>query len=317
MFAIYDRDRNGSLDRDELREFMTELNGGIPVGDDAVDFVLLRVSEAKVDDTGASVRSVVFDDTSSYGIGFQAEGASSGEVVVAALRPNSKAAEAGIPIQASLIAFEAADGARQTVGQRERGLTHAQTVEQLRVAQAPVKLTFRFSSASGETATSLATPAGSTLEQCRVTVQELKPAIALWRFLQHETTFLDVAVDKWASGLHQLEAGAQGTGTDVTQLLQTLNDGILPTSAEVEWVLTKANVAPLDLDPDGSQDKNADEKDAPAGPLFKFELAKLKAAVALWYPHIYNRRHHGELRRMPSKRTNVGRLRRCVFPNLR
>ena len=155
------------------------------------------------------------------------------------------------------------------------------------------------------------------MEQCRVTVQELKPAIALWRFLQHETTFLDVAVDKWASGLHQLEAGAQGTGTDVTQLLQTLNDGILPTSAEVEWVLTKANVAPLDLDPDGSQDKNADEKDAPAGPLFKFELAKLKAAVALWYPHIYNRRHHGELRRMPSKRTNVGRLRRCVFPNLR
>jgi len=457
MFTMFDRDKNGSLDRHELRELMTELNGGISVGDDAVDFVVMRVEEARsegdedatrtrslladatdgsipaakphptasteckvdfagdgplgiglqpgsgdasgeialvqiepgtpADKAGVTIpsylvalqttneglrsvghrrrgmthedvvtvlkqvrrdasqvsltfdavllstnhdstqsapetaavcdaaidRCVVFEGDASYGIGLKPEDSTTGEVSVVTINPGSQAAAAGIPVPSYLVAIEAADGVRRTIGRTERGMSHAQAVKQLRVASRPVKLTFRYTELRDvdlHASAALPPSTSSQLLHCRVSRDELRPAIAMWRFLQHETGYLDVAVDRWADATIVVRGHEnRATGADITKLLQELNEGNLPSSAEVEWVLTKTNAV---LEVSSGKDGGTDDDAHMVHTSFTFDLRDLKAAVALWYPHVYNRRDHGELRRLPSSRANVGRFRRAV-----
>jgi Ca2+-binding EF-hand superfamily protein len=106
--------------------------------------------------------------------------------------------------------------------------------------------------------------------------EQLKTAITLWRYLHHESDFVSAqfdSVDINSDGVLSLN--------EVGELLTILNDGMPPTLMEVEWVMKQA-----DENGDGSLDGH-----------------EVRAAVALWYPAVYNRRWMEDLsglRRAPA-----------------
>ena len=97
----------------------------------------------------------------------------------------------------------------------------------------------------------------------RISPAELAPAVSLWRYLQHEQAFIEQRFDDFdSSNNHQLEI------EELKEFLTSLNDDIPVTDKEARWVLSQT-----DKDKSGGLDK-----------------MELRAAVALWYPTVYNRR---------------------------
>ena len=123
-----------------------------------------------------------------------------------------------------------------------------------------------------------------------ITREELKPAITLWRYLQHEQDFVAEHFDDF----DKKNDGKVIGKNEVGQLLKKLNsdskhpDGIPPAVAEVEWVMAKAQASH-----GAGVDRGA-----------------LRAAVALWYPFVYNRRRVEDL--PSSAQAKAGRRRRAV-----
>ena len=207
---------------------------------------------------------VTFTGDSRYGIGLAPDDGNAGEIRLATVLPGTPAAEAGIPVPSLLVAIEAADGVRQPCGREQHGLNHAQVLKKLRAVVKPVKLTFRSNAtlrdkakapkrqaARGMFGTSSKALPKTAPDDCKVKKDELKPAIALWRFLQHEKVFVSVAVDKWADELHKGGRTDKATVPDFKALLSELNEGIVPSMAEVHWVLAKSNSELNTVDVDG------------------------------------------------------------------
>ena len=95
-------------------------------------------------------------------------------------------------------------------------------------------------------------------------LQQLKPAIALWKYLQFEQQWIDTRWDDFDVNHDNI------ISVDELRLLLTkLNDGIEVSEKEARWVM-------LEVDVTGR------------GGLVRSEL---RAAVAMWYPNIYNRRN--------------------------
>ena len=124
-----------------------------------------------------------------------------------------------------------------------------------------------------------------------ITREQLKPAITLWRYLQHEQDFVAQHFDEFDKRTKGKMIGKDEVGL----LLQRLNsdnehpDGIPPAVAEVEWVMNKASAS-----------------DTVSG----VNRAELRSAVALWYPFVYNRRRVEDL--PSSVQAKAGRRRRAA-----
>jgi Ca2+-binding EF-hand superfamily protein len=122
-----------------------------------------------------------------------------------------------------------------------------------------------------------------------ITREELKPAITLWRYLQHEQDFVANEFDAFDKRTKGRIIGKNEVGL----LLKRLNsdkhhpEGIAPSVAEVEWVMKKA------LGSGGA-----------------IRRAELRAAVALWYPYVYNRRRVEDL--PATVQSKAGRRRRAL-----
>ena len=127
-----------------------------------------------------------------------------------------------------------------------------------------------------------------------ITREELKPAITLWRYLQHEQDFVAQEFDAFDKRTKGKIIGKNEVGL----LLKRLNSdkdhpaGIPPAVAEVEWVMSKAQKTG-----NGSSSGGVDR-------------AELRAAVALWYPFVYNRRRVEDL--PSSSQSKAGRRRRAI-----
>lgn len=125
----------------------------------------------------------------------------------------------------------------------------------------------------------------------QITREQLKPAIVLWRYLQHEQDFVAKHFDEFDVRTRGKMIGKNEVGL----LLKKLNsdpdhpEGISPAVAEVDWVMNRAR---------GS---NGDAN---------VERSELRAAVALWYPFVYNRRRVEDL--PSSMQKKVGRTRKAV-----
>nr|ADD95698.1 hypothetical protein [uncultured organism MedDCM-OCT-S01-C25] len=121
-----------------------------------------------------------------------------------------------------------------------------------------------------------------------ITREVLKPAITLWRYLQHEQDFVAQKFDAF----DQRTKGKIIGKNEVGALLKTLNsdkdhpEGIPPSVAEVEWVMNMAHT-------NGGINR-----------------AELRAAVALWYPYVYNRRRVEDL--PATEQPKAGRRRRAL-----
>ena len=97
----------------------------------------------------------------------------------------------------------------------------------------------------------------------RISPAELAPAVSLWRYLQHEQAFIEQRFDEFdSSNNQQLEI------EELKEFLTSLNDGIPVTDKEARWVFSQT------------------DKDKSSG----LDKTELRAAVALWYPTVYNRR---------------------------
>lgn len=123
-----------------------------------------------------------------------------------------------------------------------------------------------------------------------ITREALKPAITLWRYLQHEQDYVAKEFDAFDKRTRGKIIGKNEVGL----LLKRLNsdkdhpEGMAPSVAEVEWVIKKA------------------QRSGGGG----VGRAELRAAVALWYPYVYNRRRVEDLpATAPSK---AGRRRRAL-----
>ena len=124
-----------------------------------------------------------------------------------------------------------------------------------------------------------------------ITREQLKPAVVLWRYLQHEQDFVAQHFDEFDKRTRGKMIGKNEVGW----LLKKLNsdpddpDGIPPVVAEVDWVMNRARSTK-----GGSN----------------IDRAQLRAAVALWYPCVYNRRRVEDL--PSSVHSQAGRVRRAV-----
>eukprot|EP01052_Picozoa_sp_SAG31_P019472 SAG31_NODE_1420_length_8429_cov_32.568547_2_plen_1718_part_00 len=104
----------------------------------------------------------------------------------------------------------------------------------------------------------------------RVSKRQVGEAVSLWRYLQHEQAYIEQRFDQFDSD-HDLQLGED----ELKAFLTSLNDDIPVTTKEAQWVITQT-------DTDNSGGLDTDE---------------LRAAVALWYPTVYNRRKVDDLAR--------------------
>lgn len=121
-----------------------------------------------------------------------------------------------------------------------------------------------------------------------ITREQLKPAITLWRYLQHEQEYVAQQFDLFDKRIKGQKIGRNEVGL----LLKLLNsdkdnpEGIPPSVAEVDWVMNMAR--------------------STSG----VDRAELRAAVALWYPMVYNRRRVEDL--PATEPLKAGRRRRAI-----
>eukprot|EP01043_Picozoa_sp_COSAG02_P042876 COSAG02_NODE_3682_length_6387_cov_7.078244_5_plen_849_part_00 len=121
--------------------------------------------------------------------------------------------------------------------------------------------------------------------------EPLKAAVVLWRYLQHEQDFVAQHFDEFDKRTRGRMIGKNEIGW----LLKKLNsdpdnpDGIPPAVAEVDWVMHRARSTK------GGSNINR---------------AQLRAAIALWYPCVYNRRRVEDL--PASLQSKAGRTRKAI-----
>lgn len=131
-----------------------------------------------------------------------------------------------------------------------------------------------------------------------ITRARLKPAIALWRYLLHEQQSLAKEFDAFDSRVGDKDPDKD----DIDELLRKLNsdkdhpDGVPPTAAETEWIMSK--IQAQDFNTTGTGTKRA----------------KLRAAIALWYPCVHRRRNVRDLALTPQIR--AGHRRRALVSML-
>lgn len=130
-----------------------------------------------------------------------------------------------------------------------------------------------------------------------ITKARLKPAIALWLYLQHEHDFMTVEFDAFDA---RVGADKEVDRTDVAWLMKRLNkdhfspEGIPAAPAEVDWVMDKA------------QRSSANTS--------TIERASLRAAIALWYLCAHSRRRIDDIASTPQ--SHAGRMRRALAATL-
>ena len=147
-----------------------------------------------------------------------------------------------------------------------------------------------------------------------VTLKQLAPAIALWKYLQFEQEWID---KRWA----EFDADHDGLiSVDELQVLLTrLNEGINVTDKEAAWVLNE-----IDSDHCGHLKRSQlragacvlrvkIESLATSLPQIQTKVSA-RAAVALWYPRIYNRRNLDEINRTADDA--AGRKRRALVAQI-
>ena len=106
-----------------------------------------------------------------------------------------------------------------------------------------------------------------------VACSELKQAISLWRYLQHERLILEGAFEQFdADGDGRLDQG------ELAALMTSLNDGIAVTPEEVAWVMATASTS----QPDGVGKTGLDPDET-------------RGALAVWYPALKKRRRLEDL----------------------
>lgn len=115
------------------------------------------------------------------------------------------------------------------------------------------------------------------------------PALANYLAMRDEVQLIDAKFNEYDA-----ENSGTLTPAEVAQVLQMLNDGIAPSTSEIDWVLKIA-------DSDGNGELNHTE---------------LRKAVMIWYTHVENRRAiETDLQKATAER--VGLLRRAVAAQMK
>lgn len=115
------------------------------------------------------------------------------------------------------------------------------------------------------------------------------PALARYFAMRDEVHVIDLSFNEYDG-----DNSGSLTPTEVSQVLQVLNDGIAPSAEEIDWILNTA-----DADANGELDH-----------------VELRKAVMIWYTHVENRRAiETDLEKATADR--VGLLRRAVAAQMK